>query len=55
MKILSYTLATVGVVATAALFALTYNTPKSSNFLQLQGIEEDFAKYVAKYGKNYDT
>jgi hypothetical protein len=56
MKILSFTLATVGVVATAALFALTNNAPQSTSFLAASDENDTlFTNYVAKYGKRYGT
>jgi C1A family cysteine protease len=56
MRILSYTLATVGVVASAALFALSYNAPQSTSFLSVSSNDDSdlvFSNYAAKFGKRY--
>ena len=56
MRILSYTLATVGVVASAALFALTYNAPQSNNLVAFfEDNDATFSNFVAKFGKRYGT
>ena len=55
MRIFSYALATVGVVASAALFALNYNTPSSTNLVSLEDQNTIFSNYVAKFGKRYGT
>ncbi len=56
MRIVSYSLAVVGVVATAALVALSSSSGSSdATFLQLDESEFRFAQYIAKFKKNYQT
>ena len=56
MRIVSYSLAVVGVVATAALVALSSSSGSAdATFLQLDESEFKFAQYIAKFGKNYQT
>jgi hypothetical protein len=47
------TLAVVGVVACAAVFAVTQTAPESTNLFAM--IDTDFAQYLAKFGKSYGT
>ena len=54
MRIISYSLAVVGVVAAGALLALSF-TPKDTSFLSLQDTDSIFARYVAREGKSYGT
>ena len=56
MRIVSYSLAVVGVVATAALVALSSSSGSAdATFLQLDESEFKFAQYIAKFRKNYQT
>ena len=56
MRIVSYSLAVVGVVATAALVALSSSSGSAdATFLQLDESEFRFAQYIAKFRKNYQT
>lgn len=56
MRIVSYSLAVVGVVATAALVALSSSSAQAdSTFLQLDESEFRFAQFIAKFKKNYQT
>ena len=56
MRIVSYSLAVVGVVATAALVALSSSSSQAgSTFLQVDETEFKFAQYISKFQKRYTT
>ena len=54
MRIVSYSLAVVGVVASGALLALNMNA-RDTSFLSLQDTDSIFARYIATQGKSYGT
>jgi C1A family cysteine protease len=53
MRILSWSLAVVGVVASTAMLALTFK--QGTNLASLGDAESLFARYATSYGKNYGT
>jgi hypothetical protein len=48
-------LAVVGVAACAALYAATQTAQYSSLYTDISGIEMEFIRFVAKFGKSYGT
>lgn len=49
------TLAVVGTVAITALYAVSYNPAATSLYTPFTAEDQQFMKFVAKYGKNYGT
>ena len=46
-------IALIGIVASVAVYAFSYNT--SPKGLNLQGIDSAYVRYLAKHGKSYAT
>ena len=48
-------LAVIGISAAIAVFALTQYQATSSKGMNLQALDNAYARYIAKYGKSYGT